>query len=80
LNEGVIIALDTPANLKATYDSSVVKVALDDGRIQRFDTGNPADFRQYEHLKASGQQFTIQHEDSTLEQVFMRLTGRSLNQ
>ena len=81
INEGEIVALDTAESLKLTYGTRAVKVRLRDGASVREETlplgGGGASARLAE-LAASPDLLTIHTEEATLEQVFIRLTGRGL--
>lgn len=81
MNEGKIVALDTPENLKLKYGKRAVKVRIrEDGEIKEeiiplseTDAG--------ERLKAAvGVEglMTIHTEEATLENIFIELTGRRL--
>lgn len=81
MNEGKIVALDTPENLKLEHGKRSVKIRYRrDGEVQeeiialdKDDTG--------EKLKAAvGTEglITIHTEESTLEHIFIELTGRGL--
>ncbi|MHB1322989.1 MAG: ABC transporter ATP-binding protein [Coriobacteriia bacterium] len=81
INEGEMVALDTAESLKLTYGTRAVKVRLRDGAGVREETlplgGGGASARLAE-LAASPDLLTIHTEEATLEQVFIRLTGRGL--
>ncbi len=81
MNEGKIVALDTPENLKLEYGKRSVKIRYrQDGEVKeeiialdQDDTG--------ERLKAAvgtKDLMTIHTEESTLEHIFIELTGRGL--
>lgn len=81
INEGRIVALDTAENLKLKYGKRSVRVRLRDGdgvheeHIPLVDEGFAARLAE---LAASPDLLTIHTEEATLEAIFIRLTGRSL--
>ncbi len=84
LNEGRIIAMDTPRNLKLAYGEKSVKIeyADDDGSTFRSETlflDREDDRRRFMHLTEAGRVETVHSQEATLEQIFMRLTGRGLS-
>ena len=78
---GEIYALDTPEKLKLAHGRRSVKVRLRDGDGVREETveldGEAAGARIAE-LMASGEVITIHTAEATLEEVFIRMTGRGL--
>ena len=81
LVDGQIAALDSPRSLRLVYGRKVVRVeALSDGtRIAReFALGSLADDSDFLGLLRSGEVETIHTLDTTLEEVFVRVTGRTL--
>ena len=83
LNEGQIVALDTPQNLKLAHGQRKVTVVL------RSDDGAPgesvslalddhADATRLSAYMSQGQVLTIHSEEATLEDIFIKLAGRSL--
>jgi ABC-type multidrug transport system ATPase subunit len=80
INEGVIVALDTPENLKLKYGKRAVKVRLRDGdgvREESLPLGGGSSER-LAQLAASPELLTIHTEEATLEDIFIQLTGRGL--
>jgi len=80
INEGRIAALDTPENLKLQYGQRRVKVRTRvRGEIQE-ELITLDDPEAGERLRAAASQdlLTIHTEEATLEQIFIRLTGRGL--
>jgi ABC-type multidrug transport system ATPase subunit len=81
INEGTIAALDTPDNLKLLHGTRSVRVRVRRGeevaeQVIVLDTGNPG-----EELKtavANPNLMTIHTEEATLEDIFVKLTGRGL--
>ncbi len=85
INEGEIEALDTAENLKMKYGKRAVHVRLQDGdRIheEHISLDGPADDEtpaRLARLAASPDLLTIHTEEATLEDLFIKLTGRRLN-
>jgi ABC-2 type transport system ATP-binding protein len=78
LNDGKITALDTPARLKAHYGERYVMAQLADGQSQRLPLDNAEGGQQLGVLAASGQVLSLHSAEATLEDVFIKLTGRRL--
>ncbi len=81
LNDGVIVALDTPENLKLKYGKRSVKIRLRDGAGVREETVALDAPESGELIKAavgSGEVLTIHTEEATLEDIFIKMTGRGL--
>ena len=79
--DGQIAALDTPRALRLTYGRKVVRVEAVDGgtRIEReFALDGLADSADFLNLLRSGGTETIHTLETTLEDVFVRVTGRTL--
>lgn len=81
INEGVIVAIDTPENLKIKYGKRSVKVRLRDGagvreEIVALDT--PRSGELLKGVVGSGDVLTIHTEEATLEDIFIEMTGRGL--
>jgi ABC-type multidrug transport system ATPase subunit len=81
INEGEIYALDTPERLKLAHGSRSVKVRMRDGdgvREQAVPLDGAAAGAAVAALMASGEVITIHTAEATLEEVFIRMTGRGL--
>jgi|GEM_PF-24226 len=81
LNEGKIVALDTPEELKLAYGRRQVRVRLRDGEGVREVTvslDEPDAGERLERLVGAGGLMTIHTEEATLEDIFIQLTGRGL--
>jgi ABC-2 type transport system ATP-binding protein len=83
LNEGRIVALDTPRHLKIAHGQRLVKVLLQgDGGAEPTEVtlslDQPADARRLSDYMAQGQVLTIHSEEATLEDIFIKLAGRGL--
>lgn len=84
VNQGKIAALDTPHNLKQQFGRRALKAkvqgaggALEDRELP-LDT--PETARAVEALFAREKVVTVHSEEATLEDVFIRITGRGLTQ
>jgi ABC-2 type transport system ATP-binding protein len=81
INEGRIYAIDTPENLKLQHGQRSVKVRRRDGEgvheesLSLDDPGAGESLRQA--VQAEGL-MTIHTEESTLENIFVEMTGRTL--
>jgi ABC-2 type transport system ATP-binding protein len=81
INEGKIVALDTPENLKLQHGERSVKVrARKDGdiveQVVSLDTDETGD--QLKLAVSTPGLMTIHTEEATLEDIFVKLTGRGL--
>lgn len=81
LNAGKIVAMDAPRELKLKYGSQSIKVERrTDGRVETetLFPAREADRARLSELVASGQAETIHSQEASLEEIFIRLTGRGL--
>jgi ABC-2 type transport system ATP-binding protein len=78
LNEGRIVALDTPPHLKVAHGQRCLAATLDGGERLTLSLDEPADGRRLGELAAAGQILTLHSAEATLEEVFIELTGRRL--
>ena len=78
LDEGRIVALDTPQRLKVSYGQRHVKATLDDEECLTFSLDDPNDGRRLGELAAAGRIVTLHSAEATLEEIFIRLTGKGL--
>jgi ABC-type multidrug transport system ATPase subunit len=81
INEGSIYALDTPERLKLAHGSRSVRVRMRDGdgvREESVPLDGAAAGAAVAQLMASGEVVTIHTAEATLEEVFIRMTGRGL--
>jgi ABC-2 type transport system ATP-binding protein len=76
IDRGKVLALDTVSNLLRQHAGAPVLVADVNGHEQRIET--PDALAELNHLAASGSLGVFHVERPTLEQVFLRLTGRQL--
>ncbi len=83
LNEGQIVALDTPRNLKVAHGQRTLKALLRNGDGSGGETitlalDNQADADRLSAYMSAGQVLTIHSDEATLEDIFIKLAGRSL--
>jgi fluoroquinolone transport system ATP-binding protein len=81
LNDGKMVAMDSPRNLKLAYGERSVRVEYgDNGSVleQVFFLDKADDHRLFTDLVQAQRIQTIHTQEATLEQIFMRLTGRGL--
>jgi len=83
LNEGRIVALDTPRHLKIAHGQRLVKVLLQgagggEPTEVTLSLDQPADARRLSDYMTQGQVITIHSEEATLEDIFIKLAGRGL--
>ena len=82
INQGKIAALDTPHNLKQQYGKRMVvaQVTVDEGKLENreiiLDTDSTAG--QLQKLFSEEKVITIHSEEASLEDIFIRITGRGL--
>jgi ABC-2 type transport system ATP-binding protein len=85
LNEGRIVALDTPQNLKIAHGRRQVKVILKGAGGAAGDTvvlslDSSEDTHRLSDIMSQGQVLTIHSEEASLEDIFVQLAGRGLMQ
>lgn len=81
INEGSIVAMDSPRNLKLAYGERSVRVEYgDNGRVvdQVFFLDKEEDHLLFTELVQEQKIQTIHTQEATLEQIFIQLTGRGL--
>ena len=83
LNEGRIVALDTPHNLKIAHGKRRVRALLRNGDGSAAESvslalDDPADAQRLSAYMSEGKILTIHSEEATLEDIFIQLAGRSL--
>ena len=82
MNQGEISALDTPLNLKRQYGRRALKVRIAGGNGDLEDREIPLDTAEtteaVQQLFANEQVITVHSEEATLEDIFIKLTGRGL--
>ncbi len=80
LNEGLIVAMDTPQKLKVTHGQRLVRTVFRNGEERTVRLDDPADGRQLGEWAARGEILTVHSAEATLEDIFIRLTGKGLNE
>ncbi len=80
LNQGKIVALDTPDNLKVKHGKRSLMVTLENGESRTIALDDQDAGRELEKLVTSGQIRTLHSAEATLEEVFIRMTGRRLSE
>ena len=84
MNQGKIVALDTPLNLKRQYGKRAlkVKVATEDGDLEdrEIDLDTPETPASVQELFTKEQVVTVHSEEATLEDIFIQITGRGLTE
>jgi len=78
LSEGRIVALDTADNLKVAHGQRFVVATLDNGESRTIPLDNHDAGRQLNELVTSGKIRTLHSAEATLEEVFIKMTGRKL--
>jgi ABC-2 type transport system ATP-binding protein len=78
LDEGRIVAQDTPRNLKVAHGQRLVRAVFRDGREQTLRLDDPSDGRQIGDWAARGELLTLHSAEATLEEIFIQLTGKGL--
>jgi ABC-2 type transport system ATP-binding protein len=80
LNEGRIVAMDTPQNLKITHGQRLARAVFKDGRARTIRLDDPADGKSLGEWAARGEILTVHSAEATLEEIFIRLTGKGLTE
>jgi len=84
MNEGKIVALDTPHNLKQQYGKRALKaeVSNESGELEMRELAldTPQTPEAIRELFAQEKVVTIHSEEATLEDIFIKLTGRRLTE
>ena len=78
LNEGRIVALDTPTELKLRVGRPSARVLLDDRQERKVSLDSPSDASLLAGWMAEGKVLALHSEEGTLEDVFVALAGRPL--
>lgn len=81
INEGALAALDTPRSLKLRYGENSVRVEYRHGsglETAVFFLDNPADRAAFNEIVNTRDVQTMHTQEATLEQIFIKLTGRGL--
>ena len=84
INQGKIVALDTPRNLKQQYGKRALKaeVAGEGNRLENREIilDRPETARDIENLFNKERVVTVHSEEASLEDIFIRITGRGLSE
>ncbi len=78
VHEGRIRALDAPERLKVAHGERAVRVVRTDGQQVCLRLDDPGEGRLLGELVSGGRVATLHSAEATLEEVFVRLTGRRL--
>jgi ABC-2 type transport system ATP-binding protein len=81
INEGKIVAFDTPENLKHQYGKRVLKVRYhSDGELaeEELSLDDEGTGRRIQEILADYEVLDMHTEEATLEDIFIRLTGKKL--
>lgn len=81
LHDGKIMAMDSPRNLKLKYGEKSVKVEYKEGssiKSEVFFLENAEDLSHFNSIVNTKEVQTIHSQEATLEQIFIKLTGRGL--
>jgi fluoroquinolone transport system ATP-binding protein len=81
INEGRLIAQDAPRNLKLLYGERAVRVEYrrdDEVQAETLFLDRQADRSRFNELLDGGSVETVHSQEATLEQIFIKLTGRGL--
>jgi fluoroquinolone transport system ATP-binding protein len=82
IHNGKIVAMDAPRALKLQHGQRSVKVEYStNGKVDEclFFLDNPADHRAFSELIQTSEVQTIHTQEATLEEIFIKLTGRGLS-
>lgn len=81
INEGRIVALDSPENLKLRFGTRTVRVRMKEGTATKEEVVSLDEADAGQQLKSAVSReglMTIHTEEATLESIFIQLTGRGL--
>ncbi len=78
IHKGIIIALDTPKNLKKEYGENIVRIETVSGEIHESSLNTKGSSDIFKNLSDNNQIFTIHSKEATIEGVFIKLTGEKL--
>ena len=82
INDGEIVALDTPYNLKQKYGTRAIKAQIKtaDGELQNKEIflDKPDTVKNIHSLFKDDKVVTIHSEEASLEDIFIQITGRGL--
>jgi len=78
IDEGQIVACDSPESFKITMGRRLLRVVLQDRSERYFSLQDPEDAARLQALIAAGQVLTLHSQEASLEDVYLKLTGRRL--
>ncbi len=81
INEGKIELIDSPRNLKLKYGEKLIKVEYkENGKLKKesFSMVNDKDREMLNSLISTGKIETMHSQEATLEEIFIKVTGRGL--
>jgi ABC-2 type transport system ATP-binding protein len=78
INEGQIVACDTPESLKIMMGQRLLRVLLEDHSEYLLSLEDPDDAASLQAFIAAGQVLTLHSQEASLEDVYLKLTGRRL--
>jgi ABC-2 type transport system ATP-binding protein len=78
LNEGKIVELDSPDNLKLKYAENKIEVKLKNTKENIVVDNNESSGDKIKQWLASGNLLSIHSKEPSLEKIFLHLTGREL--
>lgn len=84
INNGQIVALDTPHNLKQQYGKRMLRAEVADGdggglQVREIELDREQTAREVERLFERERVVTVHTEEATLEDIFIQITGRGLD-
>jgi ABC-2 type transport system ATP-binding protein len=80
LDQGRIVALDNPERLKVAHGQRVLLATLAGGEHVTLSMDDAAGTRRLAELASAGRIVTLHSAEATLEEVFIKLTGRGLQE
>ena len=78
INEGQIVACDAPESLKIMMGQRLLRVLLEDHSEYLLSLEDPDDAASLQAFIAAGQVLTLHSQEASLEDVYLKLTGRRL--
>lgn len=81
LDEGKIVAMDTPRSLKLQYGESSVKIEYLDDAEEKFELifmEQETERERFSEIIKTRKVQTVHSQEATLEQIFIKLTGKAL--
>lgn len=75
IHKSIIIALNTPKNLKKEYGEDIVRIETISGEIYESQLNTKKSSDIFKNLSDNNQIFLVHSEEATIEDVFIKLTG-----